>query len=230
MSTALALALLSAAQVLPSSYTPPAERERAEAERAAFLPVLASGLAEASEEATCSGFWEQAGDCWRAWPGPAAELASLALAESFWESRLEPRIQRGECAVWRPAPGGIECDGLLLRGGVRPAGTRGLVRQSKYGPVLFKAVTVFQFQGLSDDRIREVVGTGEASVLEACREAVHVLSNARSACRSTSQDWAACTISSYAGTIEFRQAPARAATFRKIYRQVLDQLKPPGIS
>jgi hypothetical protein len=216
--SALAHAVFVTAMALPAPYAPPERAETAAVERAAFLHKLSDGLAEAAEEATCSGFWADSEDCRRVWPGPADELASLELTIGWWESKLDPVIQAGDCPVWGPAPTQITCDGQLFRNGVRPPLLRGVEHKTRWGLVVHTSVSVFQMKPATQHRVNEVVGLGEVSVLEASREAARMISGFRGNCRTSS--WLECTITAYAGSLTFRQAPARAATYYKVLRDV----------
>lgn len=219
----LAKALFLVASGLPAPHTAPEQAEAAQAQRTEFLGNLAEGLADAAEEATCSGeLWSQAEDCKKAWSGTPAELAALALTLGWFESKLDPEIQAGRCDVWGTKPSQITCDGVFLGSGVRSQHQRGILHHSRWGWVLFRSVTVFQLHELSDDRQREVVGLGEVNVFESCRSAVKIIAGAQYNCRPGA--WA-CVISSYAGSIEFRQAPMRVQMFRKVLAKVQEEMR-----
>lgn len=218
----LAAALAVVLARLPGPYTPPDRSETAAAERAAFLPVLAEAEVSAAREATCTGPWAEI-ECRRRWPGPPDELVSLTSALGYWESRLDARIQSGHCGVWGPSPSQIECDGVLFRSGMRPPNMRGLSKRTRWGLVVFRSSTLFQLQGLSDDRLREVVGVAPMNLFESSRLAIAILAGARSTCRE--RNWATCVVSSFAGTISFKQAPARVATFEKVLRELRSEVR-----
>lgn len=225
----LAAALAVVLARLPGPYAPPDKAEMAAEERAAFIVVLSEGAVAAAREATCTGPWAEL-ECRRRWPGPADELVSLTSALGYWESRLDARIQSGHCEVWGPSPSQIECDGILYRSGVRPPGMPGLSKRTKWGLVVFRSSTLFQLQGLSDDRLQNVVGLAPMNVYEASRSAIAILSGARSTCRE--RNWATCVVSSFAGTMSFKQAPARVATFEKILRELRAEARksaPPAV-
>lgn len=211
-------AALVVASALPAPYAPPERAETAAIERATFLQDLATGLAEAAEEATCSGFWEDSEGCRKTWPGPASQLVAFELMIGWWESKLDPLIQSGKCPVWGPAPTQITCDGLLFRSGVRPPNVLGIAHRTRWGLVVHTSASVFQMKPASQHRYDEVVGLGPESVHEACREAARMISGFRGNCRSA--NWEACTVNAYAGSLTFRQAPARVATYEKIWRDV----------
>ena len=217
--SALTAKVLAAALSLPAPYSPPERAELAAAERAAFLETLAGGVTASVLEATCEGPWSEDPTCRRRWPGPPDELAALVVALGWHESRLDARIQAGDCQAWGPAPNQLQCDGVLFPSGVKPTGFRGLERRTRWGLVVFRSVTVFQLRELPPHRQAEVVGLGEISVYEAAREAVKILAAARGTCRRTPA-WATCVVSSYAGTIAYRQAPARVRTFERVLRAV----------
>jgi len=217
--TPLNRALLVVATSLPAPYAPPAKAEQASIERAEFLPKLADALATKAEEATCVGAGT---DCKRAWPGTTDEHAALALTLGWFESRLDPRIQAGKCEIFGPKPSQRECDGELYPNGAVPSYVRGIRKQSKWGTVVFTSTTLFQIKGLSDARIKEVIGLEPENLLEAAREQSRVMSSHRRMCYA--RDWVTCTINAYAGTITFKQAPLRAAMYRKILTKVRIEL------
>lgn len=214
-------AVLEAAKTLAAPYAPPEKAEAAAIERAEFLPTLALALATVAEQATCTGQFDQEG-CKRAWPGTADEHAALALTLGWWESRLDPRIQAGKCDIFGPKPTQRECDGALYPNGAVPSWERGIRKQSKWGTVVFHSTTLFQIQGLTDARIKAAVGLKLENVTAAAREQSRVMSSHRRACYA--RDWVLCTINAYAGTITFKQAPLRAATYRKVLTRVRAEL------
>jgi hypothetical protein len=214
-------ALLVAAKTLAPPYAPPDKAEAAAIQRDEFLPKLATALANTADEASCSGAFAKDG-CKRAWPGTADEHAALALTLGWWESRLDPRIQNGECEIYGPKPTQRECDGALYPNGAVPPWERGIRKQSRWGTVVFHSTTLFQIQGLKDERIKQVVGLELENLIEASREQSRVMSSHRRACYA--RDWVLCTINAYAGTITFKQAPLRAATYRKVLTKVRAEL------
>lgn len=220
----LAKAILTVAMSLPSTYAPADKAEQVALERAEFLPKLAEGLAAAAEEATCSGPYGEDPECQRRWPGTAAEVASFALTLGWFESKLDPEIQAGRCYVWGPSPNQITCDGLLFRSGYAPPKLIGVERRTRWGLVVFRSNTVFQVKVATNDRLREIVGLGEMSIYEASREAIKIICSSRANCRA-SASWPECVATSYAGTINFRQAPLRAAMFRRVIAKVQAAMK-----
>lgn len=192
----LAQAIFLAAQALPGVYAPPATAEAVAAERAAFLTVLAEELASAAHEATCTGPWTEYVECRPIWPGSAQELAALTLAIGFHESRLDPRIQKGDCKAWSRT--NVECDGIHLPD----------------GSIYFRAQSVFQLHGRFAS---PVVGLEWYAVRNAAKQAIRILAASRARC-GKGPDWASGTFAAYAGTrtCSYRGAPARVATFRRI--------------
>ncbi len=228
--TPLAASVLAVALGLsPSTRPVKTDPGAAQAEREAFLTVLADGIGAAAEEYTCTGFWSGSEDCRRLWPGAPEELAALELTLGWWESKLDPEIQAGRCPVWGPAPTQITCDGRLV-GAVRPRWMRGIAQQTRWGLVVHESVTVFQLKPRTQHRYDEVTGTEPVPVYEASREAARILSGFRRNCRT--HDWLTCVITSYAGSITFRQAPARVATFWRVHARIkkeLDQAREPHL-
>lgn len=217
----LALAVAAVLARLPAPYAPSQRAEAAAEERRLFIPRTAVALVAASREATCTGDWSEL-ECKRRWPGPPEEIATLAGILGYFESRLDARIQGGGCDAWGPSPSQIECDGILWRSGVRPPGFVGITKRTRWGLVGFRASSMFQFQGLSEHRISEVVGLGDMNLYEASRQAVQTLSGFRSTCRTGA--WETCLVSAYAGTITYSAAPVRVAMYRKVLAQVRVEL------
>jgi len=224
--TPLSRALFVVAQALPAPYAPPDKAETAAVERAAFLGKLAGGLASAAQEATCEGDYAADSECRRKWPGPAEEVAAFALTLGWFESKLDPEVQAGRCAVWGPAPSQIGCDGQLFRSGYAPPALVGVERRTKWGLVVFTSNTVFQVKVATNERVREIVGDGEMHVFEASREAVKIISSSRGNCRAAAS-WPECVATSYAGSSTFKQAPIRAAMFRKVLPKVRAAMRDP---
>lgn len=222
----LSRALLVVAEALPAPYAAPDKAETAAVERAAFLTKLGAGLASAAQEATCEGDYAADPECRRKWPGPAEEVAAFALTLGWFESKLDPEIQAGRCPVWGPAPSQITCDGQLFRSGYAPPTMIGVERRTKWGLVVFTSNTVFQVKVATNERVREIVGVGEMHVFEASREAVRIISSSRGNCRA-SASWPECVANSYAGSITFKQAPMRAAMFRKILPKLRTEMRKP---
>lgn len=222
MST-LAAAIFVVAKGLPAPYVPPDRAEVAASERRLFLDKFARGLASATEEATCTGSWASL-ECKRLWPGEPAELASFGIMKAWFESKIDEEIQAGRCPVWGPAPTQITCDGQLFRSGYAPPALVGVERRTKWGLVVFTSSTVYQVKVATNDRVREIVGSGEMNVYEASREFARIASSARSFCRS-SASWVTCTINSYAGTPHLKQAPARAALYYKVLPKVRAEMR-----
>lgn len=219
MAHTLAKAVFIVAQALPAPYAAPDKAETAATKRTEFLQTLAGGLASASEEAVCGGQYGDDPECRRKWPGDAAELAAFTLTLGWWESKLDPEIQAGRCPVWGPSPTQITCDGLLFRSGYAPPRLIGVERSTRWGLVVFRSNTVFQVKAATQERVNEIVGLGEVNVYEASREAIKIICSNRGNCRA-SASWPECVATSYAGSLSFKQAPARAATFRKVVRDV----------
>lgn len=172
------------------------------AERAPFVRDLAPAIVEASEEATCSGRWAELAECRRVWPGSAQELQAMLGTLGFWETGFLPRIQQGICKKWGPRKTDVECDGHIVL----------------EGRAVFKAVTLYQIQGLSLDRRREVTGLAPMQLFEASREAARVVAGHRGRCHVA--DWASCVFTGLAGTIVFRQAGVRTHTFRVVLEKL----------
>lgn len=219
--SALAAGLFAAASSLASPYAPPDKAEQAAVERREYLTRFTAQMAIVAHENTCTGEFA-VGGCKRKWPGPADEEAALKLTLGWFESRLDARIQNGGCEIFGPRPNQRECDGALYPIGAVPRWERGIRKDSRWGTVVFHASTAFQIQGLTDERIRLAVGLTDENLLAAAREAGRVLAAHRSRCYSG--DWVTCTITSYAGTITFRQAPVRAAMFRKVLARVRSEM------
>lgn len=170
---------------------PPSVREA----RKPFVEELAQAIHGASEEATCTGPWSET-SCRPSWPGSAAELDAFTGAFAFWESGFVARIQAGHCAPH-------ECDGVIR------------LADGSIGP---RAATAFQLQGLSLERRDEAVGLEPMRLYEAARAAERMIALQRTRCHGA--DWAACTFTGLAGTLRFRQAPARAASFRRVLTKI----------
>lgn len=171
------------------------------AERAPFVRDVAPAIVEASQEATCSGPWASV-ECKRVWPGPPEELEAFVGALGFWESGYLSRIQSGDCRKWGPRKTDVECDGRIVVD----------------GRSVWKSVTYFQIQNLSLDQRREVTGLEPMALYEASRQAVSVVAGHRGRCHVA--DWASCVFTGLAGTMVFRQAPARVHTFRVVLEKL----------
>lgn len=192
----LSLALASALTAL----LPPAVR----AERASYVADLAVALSAAAAEATCTGEWRAVVDCRRKWPGSRLEAAVMGAAFAYWETGFLPRIQAGECHIHeKPRP---ECDGAMKLDGIEVA----------------QSVTAFQIKGLSTERRAEVTGLRPMELLEASREAMRVLSQARHQCSWEGwygvqrRPWDVCVFDHLAGTLAYRQSGVRAAMARRL--------------
>jgi len=223
----LAKAVFVVANALPAPYSTPDVAELRASERAQFLPKVAVALESAAEEATCTGRWAVSG-CKRRWPGTASEAASMTLMQGWFESRLDHRIQAGDCRIWGPKTNQRECDGALYPLGAAPKWERGIRKDTRWGTVVFRSVTVFQLLGLPDEKRDAVVGLEQENVTAAAQQALSVLAGHRGMCRA--RDWVTCTISGYAGTMSYRYAPMRAAMFRKIHSRVLSEMKTDAVA
>jgi len=224
MSTSsLAAGLFAAASSLASPHVPPEKAEQAAVERREYLTRFTAQMAIVAHENTCTGVFADDATCKRKWPGPPEEEASLKLTLGWFESRLDARIQGGGCEIFGPKANQRECDGALYPLGAVPKWERGIRKDSKWGTVVFHASTVFQIQGLTDARIKETVGLTDVHLRESAREAGKVMAAHRSRCYSA--DWVTCTITGYAGTIAYKQAPLRAAMFRKVLARVRSEIR-----
>lgn len=177
------------------------------ADRAPYVRSVAPAIVEASEEATCSGPWAEVAECRRVWPGPPEELEAFVGVLGFWESGYLSRIQTGDCRKWGPRKTDVECDGRIV----------------VEGRSVWKSVSFFQIQNLSLDQRREVTGLEPMHLYEASRQAARVVSDHRGRCHVA--DWAGCVFTGLAGTMVFRQAPARAATFRRVYANLIRETR-----
>lgn len=203
------MGILAHALFVAASHMAPAPEQQA------FLETLTDGLASAAEEATCTEGWAELDFCKPTWTGSARSLAVLGLTVSFYESRWQERIQKGDCRIWGPLPSQRECDGALFPKGAAPSW--GLRRQSPWGTVVFRSLTAFQIRDLSASRRAEVLGSESVPVFEASRAALAILAGHRARCQS--EAWLECTIASYAGSPRFRQTATRARTYRALMRR-----------
>lgn len=210
----LAHALLVAAHTLPGPYVPPAQSETYRWERDAFLERVSDGLASAAQELTCEDGWAELDWCERRWVGSAVEAGALGLTLAWFESRIDPRIQAGDCRVYGPREGQIECDGTLVK---MAPGARGIRRSSPWGEVVFRSVTIFQLRDLPWQTRRDVMGQGSASVYEASRVALGILASSQKRCRGD----VGCMVASYAGSQRFKQRAERV----RVYRRVLERVR-----
>jgi hypothetical protein len=192
--------MIDQAAILASALTallPASVRE----ERAPFVRDLSVGIVAASEEATCSGPWKDV-ECRRTWAGSTEELEAMVGTLGFWETAFLPRIQAGLCKKWGPRRQDVECDGLVVIDGRR----------------VFKASTSFQIQGLTLDERREVTGLEPMALYEASRHAARVVAGHWNRCQVA--DKTTCTFTGLAGTLSFRQAPARTHVFHVVLEKL----------
>lgn len=201
--------MLDQAAILASALTallPAAVRE----ERAPFVRDLSVAIVSASERGTCTGPWAGVPECQRVWFGSPEELQAMVGTLGFWETAFLPRIQEGKCKKWGPRRQDVECDGLVIIDGRR----------------VFKASTSYQIQGLSLDERREAIGLEPMHLYEASWQAVRVIAGHWGRCQVA--DKAVCSFTGLAGTLVFRQAPARAHTFRVVLEKLNSNNKGPN--
>lgn len=213
--TTLAEAILAVSLALPAPYVPPPGQEAAQEARQAFLSTLSVELASVVNEATCTQEWATVDFCQRTWPGSPTELAAMALTLAWFESRLDPRIARGECVAWGPSPKQIECDGRKVTS--IPPHLADNARTYSHGTYVFTARSIWQIRDsvVSRETWQGMLGTGDVPVREAASAAVRVIASSRGVCRRGA--WETCTIRNYAGaSASWPHAGKRVLMFRRI--------------
>lgn len=221
----LAEAIFSVALALPAPYAPPPGAEAAQEARQAFLGTLSTELASVVDEATCQGPWLEYVECKRTWPGSRTELAAMALTLAWFESRLDPRIARGECVAYGPSPKQIECDGRKVT--AIPPHLADNARTYSHGTYVFTARSIWQIRDsvVSRETWQGMLGTGDVPVREAASAAVRVIASSRGVCRRGA--WETCTIRNYAGaSASWPHAGKRVLMFRRIQSAIAKGAQP----
>ena len=140
---------------------PPAYTDADEPDRQVRMTTIAHAVHQATERASCTGQWQEAG-CEPIWTGRPEDLAALVVTKGWWESRFARNVHAGQCKPY-------ECDPV-----------------SRAGRVVHLARTPWQFQktGYSAPFWADMVGTDLEPTRNAAWVASIILSRGYSACRS----------------------------------------------